>query len=326
MTVHLLHWIEALEADQRTLYSRFLKFLVVPALIAYSVWVMVVPASQEPLHLTPGSMVRYVSPEGVRMVLTEALPRWRLLLHSVSGVLMIVASLAQKHSSYYMLQNMRDKAFPPLPGQKKSSASSFLRSRIRVIHTNFIGPCTLGFMAVMALGGFMMRSWSTLSNFDTMMWLFVAPWPLLGGTIYFSAKIASNTSGNGAWATAAARVHVIVGNALVWACVAVAFARLVGASLQRFTPHAHNTICHLGQDSTAANIVCRISEPLVSSPEEQADSVGYYRGIAIATVVFSLVIILEAAIFLKASSAIRTRNVKLWETAAVSEESNKKKQ
>jgi hypothetical protein len=149
-----------------------------------------------------------------------------------------------------------------------------LRARWR--HVKVVGPFILLAMCAMSFAGFSLRSFSTFSNFGVAMIAFVAPWPLLAASVLFSA------------ACGYARAHIILGNSIYYACLAVCLARSLGVLLQRLTPD------HLAALSERS-IVRRVVTPWTGLGLEA----GYYWGIMIAACVGTAVALVDAALFLR---------------------------
>lgn len=312
-------WIIALKADQGWLWDRaYLKYFIIPALLVYCAWVMIVPATQDEIASfnsttnTTTTQYLYVSPEGVRMTLTQPLARWRLLGHSVSGVILIVCSLIQKQSGQYMLEQMTATATAKVRGPSSSSASGkqgsfvddegsqervsassrcspFLASSLfsRYAHKNITSTLMLVCLTIMAAAGFAMRSHSALPAFKEVMILFVSPWIILGTSIYLTAKFRYS------------RLHVLIGNALVWSCFAVVVARLLGAALQRITKEV--------QQHAAAATGVAIPDFLVG----WGDAGGYYAGITSSTVFFGIFLSVETVLYFRRCNAEMKRKEKV---------------
>lgn len=298
-------WIIALKADEGWLYDKmYLKWFIIPALIFYCSWVMIVPATQVPIinnsTSTTTTTYLYTSPEGVRMELNEPLNKTRLLGHSIAGVIMIFCSLIQKHSASCMLKKMLAK---PASSRSLSSSrnrddnddvennSSFSFLFTRFAHKNVTSTVMLVCVAVMATAGFMMRAYSNLPHFNNVMYLFVSPWIVLGLLIYFSAKYRY------------CRVHVVIGNALVWSCFAVVFARVLGAGLQRLTLEAQqkHLLMNPGVAAFWENILWSIVPQCAVG---LGDAGGYYTGIGFATVFFGVFLSIETYLYFKRCEAL----------------------
>jgi len=307
-------WRVALEADKGWAYDKYyLKFFVVPFLLIYCAWVMIVPATQEPIlvghhsnmnNSTSTTKYLYISPEGVRMTLNQPFDKLRLLGHSVSGVIMILCSLIQKHSASFMLKRMtmQKKSSSPVsprgassasPERQLSSSSSSSWSSLfsfwcpdskhilfsNYAHKNITSFIMLSCLSVMSIAGFIMRSYVSTEhvvNFNEIMYAFVSPWIILGSLIYFTAKFRY------------CRLHVLIGNALLWSCFAVVFARLLGGVLQRMTTENLNRIFTASSFPTYLIPNCMI---------DLGDGPGYYAGIASSTVIFGVFLSVEAWLY-----------------------------
>lgn len=321
------NWRIALTADEGWLYNKSLKYLVIPILVTYCFWVMTVPYSMVELPFKKQQSednpqqqreYLYISPEGVRMTLSQPLNKWRLLCHSISGVIMIACSLIQKHSAPYMLKRFggggennnnnntnnadvknrqRSVSKSSVERQRSSSLTSTEQQQpllsierddipfifLRSTHKYIIGNLMLLCLTIMSVAGFIMRSYSTLPMFSEIMYLFVSPWIILGTLIYFTAKYRY------------CRLHVLIGNALLWSCFAVVVARLLGAVLQRLE----------SREFVDRNLGIQVSRLFVPDCAiGLGDAGGYYSGIAASAAIFGVFLSIEAFLYFKRCATI----------------------
>lgn len=143
----------------------------------------------------------YSSPEGLRMTVNGSFPQVFMRVHYWAGVLLIPFAVIQKHVSLAM-------------GKVKRSSRT-----LRFAH-KWLGYTIVLMVCFMAGGGFSLRQYSTFDGFQIAMVLFVAPWVLFALLVPIS--------GYCNWGL----THVISGDALFKACVAVPLARSLGVLLQ----------------------------------------------------------------------------------------------
>ena len=135
------------------------------------------------------------------MTVNGSFPQVFMRVHYWAGVLLIPFAVIQKHVSLAM-------------GKVKRSSRT-----LRFAH-KWLGYTIVLMVCFMAGGGFSLRQYSTFDGFQIAMVLFVAPWVLFALLVPIS--------GYCNWGL----THVISGDALFKACVAVPLARSLGVLLQ----------------------------------------------------------------------------------------------
>lgn len=144
----------------------------------------------------------YTSPEGLRMTVSSPFSPLFMRIHYWGGVLLVPLVVLQKHLTLRMSNKIKS---------------------LQKVH-KFLGYIVTALVCFMAFGGYSLRKHSTFAGFEFAMILFVAPW--------VAFLLIVPTSAYFRWGL----VHVVSGDALFKACVAVPFARCLGVVLQRYLP------------------------------------------------------------------------------------------
>ena len=83
--------LRVLAADSNDVYHRVVKFVAVPALVAYATHALLTPGECSPTRSVSGD-------SGLTMDLKAALPPWLLAIHSFSALALVFLTLAQKEN------------------------------------------------------------------------------------------------------------------------------------------------------------------------------------------------------------------------------------
>ena len=138
------------------------------------------------------------------MYLKDFFPNWALKIHGIGGIFVIIQTFYLKYSAHFMLDDY--------PNNYKTN---------KKLH-KYVGFINLIVVLCMDFGGFFMGSFSKLNNFDKFVYFFASPFIFWTITLYIFAKKKKYLF-----------IHILMGNMLMKACVAVPLARVLGSYLQK---------------------------------------------------------------------------------------------
>lgn len=196
---------QALRLDSFDSYNTVAGYLMLPLMIGY---VGLAIVKRHTLETAPDSkdsdsvpLLRYQAPDGLALTLAgHDFSPLLLQLHRLSGIFLVLLTLAQKHVT--------------VPGLRRGMP------QYRTYHW-IAGYLTVFLMLSMSISGFLMRDTPVYSSFPTAMWLFFTPWPIIALAVLSSAY-------SKAW-----NAHGIAGNVALKACLSVPMARVMGGVFQR---------------------------------------------------------------------------------------------
>lgn len=196
---------KALQADaQDVRFHVFAKSLLGLPLLIYLLAFFVLPHTLTPLENVNNSSILIAhAKDGLKMSVLHDLPEWKLALHSVCAMGLLVLCFFQKQNVVWMAE----------------STKAYLK--YASLH-RWVGRFVMVLVTGMDVGGLLMGEHSTLDKFQIFVVFFAAPFAVFGIGLYITAK------------PGFLEYHRLFANMLVKGCIGTPLARLGGSFLQRF--------------------------------------------------------------------------------------------
>jgi hypothetical protein len=185
-----------LVTDSKDIYNRGLKWFILIFMGWYIVRSLITQHEDEADN---GIFTSTARDSGLKMHMKQFPPESLLNLHAISGFLLCIFVLVQKHTIILMLE-------------KSYKKYAYLHK--------YLGYTILTLISAMVYGGYALGAYSAFASFDIFSFFFALPFVLWIVGIYYTARASMIT------------FHRLLGNMLLKGCVAVPMSRIGGAFLQ----------------------------------------------------------------------------------------------